>query len=110
MCTREISQYPLRVCLRYRVSVNVRTSHLGRVSVLLDTVGGDLGGRVAVLCALRVRTLLVHRGLLVVGLGLACIGMKVRISVHFTGLAFRLPPEIAPGRQRFPAATEMQDL
>ena len=61
----------------------VKLTHLGRVSVLLCgsvSVGAvDLGGGVAVLGALRVRTLLVHRSLLVVGLGFACIGMKVRI-------------------------------
>ena len=27
-----------------------------------------------------------------------------------TGLAFRLPPEIAGGRRRFPAANKMRDL
>ena len=54
----------------------MKLTDLGRVSVLLCgvAVGAvDLGGRVAVLGALRVRTLLVHRSLLVVGLGFACI-------------------------------------
>ena len=31
-------------------------------------------------------------------------------SGQTTDLAFRLPPEIAAGRRRFPEATEMRDL
>ena len=38
-------------------------------------------------------------------------GLDERAIFNYcTGLAFRLPPEIAPGRRQFPAATEMQDL